>query len=183
VKSDFEGAAPVSVEDTQAVRHDRLLGLYGPAEGEYAAAELDDLLARFRPRLAARKPPAHPSGNQALLITYGDTLLGGRESPLAALREFARRHLKGRLSGIHLLPFFPSSSDYGFAVEDYLAVRDDLGSWADVEALGADFRLMFDFVLNHVSAESEWFPSATTSSPSSRRQTCRQSRDPGRRRC
>jgi glucosylglycerate phosphorylase len=157
VKSDFEGAAPVSVEDTQAVRHDRLLGLYGPAEGEYAAAELDDLLARFRPRLAARKPPAHPSGNQALLITYGDTLLGGRESPLAALREFARRHLKGRLSGIHLLPFFPSSSDYGFAVEDYLAVRDDLGSWADVEALGADFRLMFDFVLNHVSAESEWF--------------------------
>src|SRR4029077_16985965 len=51
----------------------------------------------------------------------------------------------------------PFSSDYGFAVEDYLAVRPGLGSWEDVEALHSDYRLMFDFVLNHVSAESAWF--------------------------
>lgn len=92
-----------------------------------------------------------------ILITYGDSLLPDGEAPLVGLHDFARRHLAGAISGIHLLPFFPYSSDYGFAVEDYLAVRPELGSWADVEALGKGFRLMFDFVLNHVSAQSAWF--------------------------
>ena len=137
---------------------DRLLDLYGPNLGERTAVELDGLLAQFRSRLAGRDPGGRNGGaNDALLITYGDTLLGTEEAPLAALREFAARHLKERLSGIHLLPFFPYSSDYGFAVKDHLAVREDLGSWADVEALHADFQLMFDFVLNHLSAESAWF--------------------------
>jgi glucosylglycerate phosphorylase len=140
------------------MRRDRLLDLYGPHLGGQAATELDGLLARFRPRLAGREAGGrNGAGNDALLITYGDTLLGAGEAPLVALREFAGRHLKGRLSGIHLLPFFPYSSDYGFAVKDYLAVRADLGTWADIEALHADFQLMFDFVLNHVSAESDWF--------------------------
>jgi glucosylglycerate phosphorylase len=137
---------------------DRLLYLYGPELGERAAVELDGLLARFRSRLAGQDPGGrNGAGNDALLITYGDTLLGEEEAPLAALRQFSVRHLKERLSGIHLLPFFPYSSDYGFAVKDYLAVRPDIGTWADVEALHADFQLMFDFVLNHVSAESAWF--------------------------
>ena len=140
------------------MRRERLLDLYGPRLGEQAAVELDGLLARFRPKLAGRKPAGGGgASNVALLITYGDTLSGDPGTPLAALHEFAARHLEGRLSGIHLLPFFPYSSDYGFAVKDYLAVRPDLGTWADVEALNADFQLMFDFVLNHVSAESAWF--------------------------
>jgi glucosylglycerate phosphorylase len=140
------------------MRHDRLLDLYGRRLGERTAVELDELLARFRPRLAGGQPGSrNGANNDALLITYGDTLLGAGGTPVAALREFAVRHLKERLSGIHLLPFFPYSSDYGFAVKDYLEVRPDLGSWADIEDLHADFQLMFDFVLNHVSAESAWF--------------------------
>jgi glycosidase len=142
----------------QAMLRDRLLDLYGPSLGEQTAVELDELIDRFRPRLAGREPGARiGTDNDALLIAYGDSLLAAGEPPLAALRELAVRHLEGRLSGIHLLPFFPSSSDYGFAVQDYLAVREDLGAWADVEALHAGFQLMFDFVLNHVSAESAWF--------------------------
>jgi sucrose phosphorylase len=137
---------------------ERLLDLYGAGPGDQAAIELEGLLDRLRPRLARREPgKRNGARNDALLITYGDTLLGTAETPLAALRDFALRHLAGRLTGIHILPFFPYSSDYGFAVKDYLAVRPDLGTWADVEALNADFQLMFDFVLNHVSAESDWF--------------------------
>src|ERR1700674_2708661 len=137
---------------------DRLRYLYGSDLGESAAVEVDGLLARFSSRLAGQDQGGrNGAGNDALLITYGDTLLGEEEAPLAALREFSVRHLKERLSGIHLLPFFPYSSDYGFAVKDYQAVRADLGTWADVEALNADFQLMFDFVLNHVSAEGAWF--------------------------
>ena len=137
---------------------DRLLTLYGPDLGERTADQLEVLLARFRPRLAGREQAGRDgSANDALLITYGDTILGSGRAPLAALREFAARHLEGRVSGIHLLPIFPYSSDYGFSVTDYLAVRADLGTWADVAALHADFQLMFDFVLNHVSAKSAWF--------------------------
>ena len=140
------------------MRHDRLHDLYGSELGGRTATEVDDLLARFQPRLAGRAPgERNLATNDALLITYGDTLLGEHSTPLAALREFAEGHLKARLSGLHLLPFFPYSSDYGFAVKDYLAVRPDLGSWEDVEALHSEFQLMFDFVLNHVSAESAWF--------------------------
>src|ERR1700736_4819787 len=101
------------------MRRDRLLDLYGPRLGEQAAVELDGLLARFRPKLAGRKSAGRDrAGNDAVLITYGDTLSGDGETPLAALREFATRHLTGRVSGINLLTFFPYSSDYGFAVQD-----------------------------------------------------------------
>lgn len=140
------------------MRRDRLLDLYGPRLGDWAAVELDALLARFRPRLAGGEGAGRGrTGNHALLITYGDSLLMAEGAALSALREFAVGHLEGRVSGIHVLPFFPYSSDYGFSVTDYLAVRADIGTWADVEALHADFQLMFDFVLNHVSVESAWF--------------------------
>ena len=140
------------------MRRDRLHYLYGPELGEQTALEADALLARFRPRLAGRAPGVRgDASNDALLITYADTLQDAEKNPLTALREFAERHLKERLSGLHLLPFFPYSSDYGFAVKDYLAVRPDLGGWEDIGALHSEFQLMFDFVLNHVSAESAWF--------------------------
>jgi len=175
---------------------DRLLTLYGPDLGERTADQLEVLLARFRPRLAGREQAGRDgSANDALLITYGDTILGSGRAPLAALREFAARHLEGRVSGIHLLPIFPYSSDYGFSVTDYLAVRADLGTWADVAALHADFQLMFDFVSTSSSttcrrrapgsrASSEGRrPSETSSSLWIRRPTCRWSPARGRRRC
>jgi sucrose phosphorylase len=92
-----------------------------------------------------------------LLITYGDTLNAEGAPPLAALSEFASTRLDDRISGVHVLPFFPYSSDYGFSVVDYLRVDPELGGWGQVSALSTRFRLMFDFVLNHVSVESKWF--------------------------
>ncbi|MEE8391470.1 MAG: sugar phosphorylase, partial [Anaerolineae bacterium] len=61
------------------------------------------------------------------------------------------------ITGVHILPFFPYSSDDGFSVIDYTAVNPELGTWADVERLGRGFRLMFDAVINHISAGSDWF--------------------------
>jgi sucrose phosphorylase len=94
----------------------------------------------------------------SVLITYADTVRHEGESvPLAALHRFARKHLKGAIRTIHLLPFYPWSSDDGFSVIDYRKVDPACGDWADVVALGQDFDLMFDFVLNHCSAKSSWF--------------------------
>ncbi len=76
---------------------------------------------------------------------------------LATLSDFCSERLRGLVSGIHLLPFYPWSSDDGFSVVDYEAVAPQYGSWADVRRLGGRFRLMFDAVVNHASAESPWF--------------------------
>src|SRR5207249_158990 len=137
---------------------ERLRFLYGDELGDRTAAELERLLDRFRARLGSRGRTRRAFDQRdAILITYGDTLLSPGRPPLGALAEFASRHLEGRASGVHVLPFFPYSSDYGFSVTDYERVDPALGDWDDLDPLRARFKLMFDFVLNHVSAESEWF--------------------------
>ncbi|MBA2450749.1 MAG: DUF3459 domain-containing protein [Chloroflexi bacterium] len=93
----------------------------------------------------------------AILITYGDSVLAPDMPPLQALDAFAARRLSELVSTIHILPFFPYSSDYGFSVIDYERVNPALGDWDDVATLRVRFKLMFDVVLNHVSAESPWF--------------------------
>lgn len=95
--------------------------------------------------------------HDAILITYGDQVRSPDAAPLQSLAEFCERHLRGVVSGIHILPFYPYSSDDGFSVIDYRAVDPALGDWNDVARLGQHFRLMFDAVINHVSAKSDWF--------------------------
>lgn len=92
-----------------------------------------------------------------MLITYADQVRAPGVAPLSALAAFARDHLRGLVSGIHLLPFYPWSSDDGFSVKDYRAVDPAYGSWDEIGALGSDFDLMFDAVFNHASAQGEWF--------------------------
>lgn len=135
-----------------------LLDLYGPTAGANAAAELGRLLDSWRPRIpgpAARQAPL--TARDALLITYADQVREPGLPPLQALNAFAARHLEGVVSGIHLLPFYPWTSDDGFSVQNYHAVDPGLGTWDDIRRLGTRFDLMFDAVFNHLSARSEWF--------------------------
>jgi sucrose phosphorylase len=69
------------------------------------------------------------------------------------------------ISTIHILPFFPFSSDDGFSVIDYLRVNPEIGDWKDITRLGRNYRLMFDAVINHVSSQSEWFQGFLTGDP------------------
>lgn len=94
----------------------------------------------------------------SVLITYADSLHDpATGNPLHTLDQFARQHLVGAIRSIHLLPFYPWSSDDGFSVIDYRKVDPACGGWQDVERLGQSFDLMFDLVLNHCSAKSSWF--------------------------
>ncbi len=93
----------------------------------------------------------------AVLITYGDSIRSQGGAPLQTLRQFATRHFMGAFSTIHILPFYPYSSDDGFSVINYRKVDSDLGTWKDINSLKDHFHLMFDWVLNHVSAKSSWF--------------------------
>lgn len=91
------------------------------------------------------------------VITYGNTIVDGVHRPLDLLRDFAERHLSTVFTGIHILPFFPFTSDDGFAITDYRAVNTQLGTWEDVGRIAGEFRLMSDLVLNHCSSQSPMF--------------------------
>ncbi|MBW2480943.1 MAG: sugar phosphorylase, partial [Deltaproteobacteria bacterium] len=105
------------------------------------------------------------SQEDIVLITYGDTLNQPGQAPLATLHEFAVKYLQDAVSTIHFLPFFPYSSDDGFSVMDFFAIDPQLGSWEDVQAIGNDFDLMFDYVVNHFSSRSQWFASYLADAP------------------
>jgi len=132
--------------------------LYG---ADRASAALRSLQARIeRHRRIAPAPPASAgplSHRDAILITYGDQLIKPGETPLRILNRFLQTYLRELLPGVHVLPFFPYSSDDGFSVIDYRQVDPRLGSWEDVRAIAAGHRLMVDAVVNHISARSAWF--------------------------
>ena len=130
--------------------------IYSPEDAVAACRRIETLL-KHQGRQAQSLPKSRFSQSDVVLITYGDSLIDQGRVPLQVLAEFACRYLAESFSAIHFLPFFPYSSDDGFSVIDFLALNPSLGHWDDVAAFSADFDLMFDYVLNHISAQSEWF--------------------------
>ncbi len=100
-----------------------------------------------------------------ILITYGDLIKTPNQKPLKTLSQLLESYLKGVINAIHILPFFPSSSDRGFAVMDFEEVDPNLGTWDDILELKKDFKLMFDGVFNHVSSKSRWFQEFLNQNP------------------
>ncbi len=143
--------------------YEHLTFLYGPERGRRVAETLLPRLERFRtdhPELQQAPPPAQRLTEQdSVLITYGDQVRDPADPrpPLALLGEALRQYAAPAISIVHLLPFFPYSSDDGFSVIDYTTVNPEWGTWEDVERLRRDFRLMFDAVINHISRRSAWF--------------------------
>lgn len=107
-----------------------------------------------------RSPQAHRNHwdeTDAVLITYGDSIVKPGEQPLITLKEFLDRRVRNTIGSVHILPFFPYSSDDGFSVIDYLTVNPSLGEWDDISRIAADYKLMADLVINHVSSRGRWF--------------------------
>ena len=94
-----------------------------------------------------------PIENKVMLITYPDSL--GKN--LKELDEILSEDLKGAVGGIHLLPFFPSTGDRGFAPTGYTEVDPKFGDWSDIEKIGKKYYLMFDFMINHISRQSKFY--------------------------
>lgn len=137
--------------------HDRirqkLATLYGDSAAEAAFRQLEPVLI---PIASSRSSALPISERDVMLIAYGDHVRRPEEAPLRTLHRLLRQ-LNLPLTSVHILPFYPYSSDDGFSVIDYYAIDPALGTWEDVRRLSADYRLMFDAVFNHISAKSEWF--------------------------
>ena len=91
--------------------------------------------------------------NEVMLITYADSL--GKN--LKELDQVLSNELDGVVGGVHVLPFFPSTGDRGFAPEEYETVDPKFGDWSDIDKLAEKYYLMFDFMLNHISPQSKYF--------------------------
>lgn len=128
-----------------------------PQGGSAFLTDLVELLARWEQRIPRAARPAPFTERDVLLITYGDQFRSPDATPLEALETFAQRHLKDTFSWIHILPFFPSTSDDGFAVADYRSVDPAMGTWEPVQRMARTFRMAYDLVLNHTSASHQWF--------------------------
>lgn len=152
----------------------RLRFLYGDLLAESYMPEL----ARVCKVYYAHKPPEMVEKERdfdpierfteedVILITYGDIMHDEKESsPLTTLSKFCGLHLKQAVNTLHILPFFPYSSDRGFSVVDFETVDPRLGTWADIEDLESRYQLMFDGVINHVSSKSHWFQEFLNGNP------------------
>ncbi|MGE5250061.1 MAG: sugar phosphorylase [Bacteroidota bacterium] len=134
---------------------DLLVQLYGEQDGVSVLGRLERILDGYRDRLSPR--PGGLSQRDSMLITYADQVQQPGIPPLQVLGAFCGEHLSGVVTGIHILPFYPWTSDDGFAVVDYRQVSPEYGSWKDLRFAEGQFRLMFDAVINHVSVQNEWF--------------------------
>src|SRR6056297_2206520 len=99
-----------------------------------------------------------------ILITYGDSIQGD-DHPLNTLEKFMENYVGDTINTVHILPFFPYSSDDGFSVIDYKKVNTELGTWKDINNFSKHYYLMFDAVINHISAKSDWFQGFLNNDP------------------
>ncbi len=138
--------------------------IYGQERAGEVTRDLEELIlsrekdfeapADFDPRSAGLLPLDE---GDVFLITYGDQFRCTDRESLECLKRFADTYLKGVIPGIHILPFFPYTSDDGFSVSDYSMVDPNLGGWDHIEALAGSYKLAVDLVLNHCSVQSDWF--------------------------
>ena len=147
-----------SISTRRAAWMPLLIDVYGAETALAVAAEVAELVESHCQDDRDRSPKRW-SEHDVWLITYPDQFQRPGTPPLRSLLTFLNGHLASLCNGVHILPFFPSSSDEGFSILDYTAVDPDHGDWSDIEAIAARWRLMVDAVVNHCSAGSDWFTS------------------------
>ena len=132
-----------------------LLSALYPGEAERIGLEIERLLERYPRR--QKGPGRWVDERDVMVITYGDTIVSAHETGIQNLLDLCTDYIKDSVSAIHLLPFYPYSSDDGFSVIDYKKPRREIGTWDEIKTLADQYDLMFDAVINHISRQSSWF--------------------------
>jgi glucosylglycerate phosphorylase len=164
----------LEIDSTQTARlHELLAFLYGARKADELLPEVIRLLrvhhAYKTQEMLELEQDQRPENmfteRDMVVITYGDLIQNPPRKPLEVLSEVINIFLGDVVSIIHVLPFFPYSSDRGFSVIDFREVDPNLGTWEDIERANTQFGLMFDGVVNHISAQSDWFQEYLNGNP------------------
>jgi len=132
-----------------------LTQIYGQAGAGPILERYTALIGRHRRR--TRPVNDHLRSTDSWIISYPDHISGDQGTPLEVLDTFVSQRLRPFVTGVHLLPCFPSSSDEGFSVMDYVEIDDRFGSWDDIEEISRHGNVMLDAVVNHASTQGDWF--------------------------
>ena len=137
--------------------------IYNKEDAPLAYDALCKLIEDYQQKIESK--PYVLTEQDVILITYGDQIFHEGETALATLNRFLNEYVQDCINSVHILPFYPYSSDDGFSIVDYKGVCPLKGSWKDIKALSEHHRLMFDGVINHMSQLSEWFEKFLSNDP------------------
>ncbi|MFV0556579.1 MAG: alpha-amylase family glycosyl hydrolase [Lactovum sp.] len=126
--------------------------LFQEIYGEKYVAQFKDFLGRY----PSEKSNYKLDQTDSFLISYADSIISNKKA-FNSLFELLDEYLENTIKNVHILPMYPFTSDDGFSVVDYEKIREDLGNWEDLEGYAKRYGLMYDFVINHISASSTWF--------------------------
>jgi glucosylglycerate phosphorylase len=141
----------------------KLLEIYGKSVQDHYLEDFRTLIDSWEEKKWKETTPL--SEENIYLITYGDSFYENGRPTLDTLHKFLKQKIGNLITDVHLLPMFPYTSDDGFSVTDYRSIHPDLGDWEQIHHLAADYRLMFDFVANHISKSSDWFQEYVNGNP------------------
>jgi len=137
---------------------EKLTFIYGKKRSKKIMIEIEKLLNKYSVNIPFQnKKKTFLDEKDIALITYGDSMTEANKKPLKTLSKFIDKYLTEQINIVHILPFYPYSSDDGFSVIDYRKVNPALGDWKDIEDIEQKMNLMFDLIANHISSKSMWF--------------------------
>ena len=129
--------------------------IFSKKEINYFESEIIQLINNFNKKNPKKKKSI--SEKTTLVICYGDSVYSEKKKLIRVFQSFFQKKLKNYFNTIHFLPFYPSSSDSGFAVKDHYKVDNKLGNWLDIKNISKSSNIMADMVINHSSARGLWF--------------------------
>lgn len=145
-------------ENNRKIIEEKLVFIYGEERSKKIIIEIERLLEKYRKNIYFQSRKRNFLNEKDIaLIAYADNFKEPGEKSLVTLNKFLVEYLKEAISLVHLLPFYPYSSDDGFSVIDYRKVNPLFGDWNDIENISKNFDLIFDAVVNHISSQSLWF--------------------------
>ena len=137
--------------------------IYDQEDASFAYNAICELIVEYQGKVESK--PYLLSEKDVILITYGDQIFHEGETALATLNQFLKEYVQDCINSVHILPFYPYSSDDGFSIVDHKGVCPLKGSWRDIEELSQNHRLMFDGVINHISQLNPWFEKFLANDP------------------
>ena len=129
--------------------------IFSKKDINYFENEIIQLINNFNKKNPKKKKSI--SEKTTLVICYGDSVYSEKKKSIRVFQSFFQKKLKNYFNTIHFLPFYPSSSDSGFAVKDHYKVDNKLGNWLDIKSISKSTDVMADMVINHSSARGLWF--------------------------
>jgi glycosidase len=131
--------------------------LYGEVNAAVIHSRIEQFIKRYSKKSISTRNRYIFTEKDAVLIIYPDHIHDLNTPGFEVIRRFLLSHVHHHINTVHLLPFFPFSSDDGFSIIDYYRADDTYGGWLGFKKLGKHYRLMVDAVLNHISSKSTWF--------------------------